>query len=300
MQYQVGFPHMHWFTLISTEFHLLFLFPRPSIAWNCSEHLTKPLFFHYFSLRQWRHSLHHHSLYYKDIEQPRTSASFQRSPVTSLHWAAQSFILARFLPLNNTFILVKNFHLSQISFSRKFWGGAMLKEVKNWGRGERRDNESLPFLYLPLSLTQTHASVTICHENNLSEDYCIFWFGKWSFLNSMVPSFCYMIILTALTKSPSVISLIHPLKNCFTRRKLPLGMEKNICSKVRINWKINCIMDACGGTEWNIRGVLLSLSTASNPYKPPTHRDKEKCYINIKTLFIVTTGNTSSCALQLK
>jgi len=66
---------------------------------------------------------------------------------------------------------------------------------------------------------------------------------------SVDPSCCYTIILKTATKSPSVISLIHPLKNHFTRRKSALGMEKenNIYLIVRINWKINCVMDASGG-----------------------------------------------------
>lgn len=65
----------------------------------------------------------------------------------------------------------------------------------------------------------------------------------------MVASCCYAVILTTATKSPRTTLLIHPEKNCFTRRKLLLGIEKenNICSIVRINWKIHCVMDACGG-----------------------------------------------------
>lgn len=82
-----------------------------------------------------------------------------------------------------------------------------------------------------------------------------------------------------------------------------MGIEKenNICLIIRINWKINCVMDACEGINNAMEySGHFPIFMNNNLYQYPTHRDGNKYYINIKILFIVTMGKTSSCTLQLK
>ena len=140
-RYQVCFPCIHQFTLICTEFNLPFLLPTHSITWNCSAHLSKPLSFQYFSLTVLNKVTSVNTLttpsptfqviIYEDVEQPKDQHQLPKdSPSTPPYWATQSLILAPcFVPLNSSFVYMKNFHLSQFSFFRKLRGGAMLKEV---------------------------------------------------------------------------------------------------------------------------------------------------------------------------